>query len=317
MPQQYSVGATQISVSYLLKNPKALNKRFVNDINNRGYVSEAILQGGFPIVGGQIRYNRDDSLFPDTEGGRRNVEEVAEGARFPIIGPTEPSELVDTSKKHGLRMKVTWEMAERNELAQLDRSMRVLKNQMVDYVDGRFMAKVLADPLISAVGTQGNASARTRALGTAPYSTGPWVDTNLNVVKDLGRAKAEIVNLRLGLVPDTVLVNDNMALFFAAHSGLQDFFKNGGESAPVFQGQLPQKLMGMDIFHSPYVPSGEAWVLKRKAVGGYGNERPEQLRVLPFDEETETWEIKASRVMAFFIDIPQAMIRLTGVGTGL
>src|SRR5215217_1786651 len=98
MPQQYSVNQPQqVSVGYLLKNPKALQKRFVQDIAKRGYLSEAILTGGFPVVGGRIRYDRsedDSGLFPDNESGRRNFEPVAEGARFPIIGPKQPVEAV-------------------------------------------------------------------------------------------------------------------------------------------------------------------------------------------------------------------------------
>lgn len=307
MPQgQYTAGATTITVDYLLKNPQVLNRRFIQDLSQKGYITEALLQGGYPVVGGSIRYNRDESLFPDDESGRRTYEIVAEGARFPIIGPLEPTEQVEKSAKHGLRMFVTEEQRLRNQVPQVDKSLRYLKNELIDYVDNLFMQKFLTDPAIPTYSVTTDAAAH-------GFSNATWTSTANGLIKDIAILKSKLTGLRRGFRPDTLLVNDNKVPELLAHDKLFAAFANAGASSPIFTGQLPNQIMGLDVLYSPFVTSGTAIVMQRKMLGGYGDERPEQIRVLPFNEEREVYEIKASRMMLYFIDEPNAAVKLTGI----
>src|SRR5918993_5411739 len=161
MPQgQYSVKPAQLSVDYLLKRPAALQQRFTKDIAKMGFLAEAILQGGYNVQGGALVYNRTDPILPDeeTQGSgasavnRRSYEIVAEGSRFPIIGPLEPTEQTARALKHGLRMFITEEMRRRNQLPQVERRLRELKNELVQYVDAVFMNAFTTDSGIVANG---------------------------------------------------------------------------------------------------------------------------------------------------------------------
>lgn len=311
---QYSANATQITVDYLLKNPTVLARRFREDLSQKGYITEALLQGGYPVVGGSIRFNRDESLFPDDESGRRTYEIVAEGARFPIIGPLEPSEQVEKSAKHGLRMFVTDEQRLRNTVPQVDKDLRYLKNELIDYVDNLFMQKFLTDtgvPTYNVVTGAGSGGASGTITG---FSGAAWGMTGMGILQDLVKAKSLMTNLRRGFKPDTLVINDDKVANFMAHQELHKYFINAGAQAPIFTGQLPGQIAGLDILYSPYVPTGQAIVMQRKAIGGYGDERPETLNVLPFNEEREIWEIKASRMMVYFIDEPKAAVKLTNIG---
>jgi len=301
---QYTENSPQISVDYLLKNPRVLDRRFREDLGQNGYITEALLQGGYPVVGGAIRFNRDESQLPDSESGRRTYEIVAEGARFPIIGPLQPEEEVEKSAKHGLRMFVTEEQRIRNQVPQVDKDLRYLKNELIDYVDNLFMQKFLTDPGVP----------QFNVTSAAGFSGGAWTRTGLGVLNDLVVAKSKMTALRRGFRPDTILINDDKVPFFLAHEELHAQFQGSGASAPIFTGQLPNQLAGMDILYTPFVPSGQAIVMQRKALGGYGDERPEGIKVLPFNEEREIYEIKASRMMAYFIDEPNAAVKLNGIG---
>jgi len=319
------VNPNPVTVDYLLKNPQVLRRRFTQDLGQKGYISEAILQGGYTVEGGAIRYNRDESLFPDKEGGRRTYEIVAEGARFPLIGPQAPTEQVEKSAKHGLRMFVTWEQIKRNQVAQVEKDLRYLKNELIDYVDNLFMQKFLTDTTIPSINvTTGVVAQGASIVGAGPFSTGAtgvfsgavWGRSDLGAVRDIMKAKSMMTNLRRGFRPDTLLVNDNAVAYFGAHDQLWKLFAaDPGDSQPVFTGQMPGKLAGLDVLYTPFIPSGSAFVMQRKMLGGYGDERPESIQVLPFDEDREVQQIKASRVMAFFIDEPAAAIRLTGLGS--
>lgn len=300
---QYTANSPQITVDYLLKNPRVLDRRFREDLSQQGYLTEVLLQGGYPVVGGAIRFNRDESQLPDSESGRRTYEIVAEGARFPIIGPLQPQEEVERSAKHGLRMFVTEEQRLRNQVPQVDKDLRYLKNELIDYVDNLFMQKFLTDPAVPSFNVQTDAG----------FSGAVWGRTGLGILNDLVVAKAKMTSLRRGFRPDVVLVNDDKVPFFLAHEELHAQFQGAGASAPIFTGQLPGQLAGLNILYSPFVPSNQAIVMQSKALGGYGDERPEGIKVLPFNEEREIYEIKASRIMAYFIDEPNAAVKLNGI----
>ncbi len=305
-----------ITVDYLLKNPTVLNRRFRQDLGQKGYISEAILQGGYTVEGGAIRYNRDESQFPDKENSRRTYEIVAEGARFPMIGPLAPTESIVKSAKHGLRMFVTWEQQKRNQVAQVEKDLRYLKNELIDYVDNLFMQQFLSDTGIPSVNVQTGVASGGLSGTLTGFSGAAWSKANLSAMQDIFKAKSIVTNQRRGLRPDTLLVNDNALAFFGAHDQLWKLFAaDPGNSQPVFTGQMPGQLAGLDVLYTPYVPSGTAILLQRKQLGGYGDERPETIQVLPFDEEREVTEIKASRVMAYFIDEPWAAFKLTNLGT--
>ena len=307
---QYSVTPTQVTVDYLLKRPQVLQRRFSESINSQGFLAEALLQGGYNVEGGAIAYNRTENFLPDEEGGRRSYEIIAEGARFPIIGPLEITEEVTRAQKHGLRMFVTEEMVRRNQLPQLDRRLRELKNELIVYVDAQFMSKFVNDPGILANSTAAS-NGTWEAAAAYDASTPPRL--KYNVLRDIEIAKNKMFNLRKGLNPDTLLVHTDLRLELLTHPMVSAMLDKSESSQPFFTGQLPNKLAGLDVLYSPYVPKTKAYVLQRKSFGGYGDEVPTSLMGPTRDEETETFWFKGKRVMALFIDAPEAVQTITGV----
>lgn len=313
MPQgQYSNNPAKITVDYLLKNPQVLQRRFAEQINARGFISEALLQGGADVRGGAVAYNRTNPQMPDEEGGRRGYEIIAEGARFPIIGPLEPQEEVARSAKHGLRMFVTEEMKIRNQLPQFDRRLKELKNELIVYVDSVFMARFTSDPFITGnfMGVTGGAwSASNGYIGTSNQ-------LNMNIMRDIESAKNRMYAMRKGIQPDTLIVHDNVRLELLTHPVTSAMLDKGETSSPFFTGQLPNKLAGLDVLFTPFIDQDRAYVLQKKAIGGYGDERPTQLNGPAYDPETEIYWFKGSRMMIAYIDAPEACVEIRGVADG-
>lgn len=286
----YTQGSPSLMVSQYLRRPDLLYRR-MTDISEKGFIVDALLQGGYDVQGGVIPYTRSESIYLE-----RDPEVIPEGGPYPIAGDVAPPVLQEMAKKHGLKVFITEEMVRRNQFPQVEIKMRKLTNTIIRYVDGLFMTKLLADPDI-----------QSRAAAAA------WTASATTIVADIENAKADIRNQFEGYEPDTLIINPGRLPALTVNAEIrQAYVGSAALRNPIFTGQLPP-LFGLDLMYTPNIPAGTGLVMMRDMIGGRGDEVPMEVRSLPFDEHYDRFWLKGRRVMATFLQEPKAIVKITGL----
>lgn len=294
---QYSRGNQQITVEALLKRPDVLTRE-LTDISKKGFLVDALLQTGYNAQGGAIPYTRSASIYLD-----RNVRKMAEGTEYPIAGQTD-EQLEEKTQKYGLATFLTEEAVMRNQIGELDRSLRRLKNTLVRDIDTDFITKLIADSAILTATASNTAS-------------GGWVPATETVFDDLAEAIGKIAEVEEGYEPDTLVVTRNTYTKLLRNKEVRKAFEaNWNDAAPpIYTGQM-QRLMGLDIMvigAAAGVSNDIALVLQRKIIGGIADEIPLQVRQPKFDDSRDVWWVRGRRLSATFLQEPKAICKIGGV----
>lgn len=299
---QYSKGNQQITVEALLKRPDVLTRE-LTDIAKKGFLVDALLEGGYNAAGGAVPYTVSASIYLD-----RNVRKMAEGTEYPIAGQTDVQAEVKTTK-YGLATFITEEAVIRNQIGELNRSLRRLKNTMVRDIDTDFITKVLADTNIQT----STASNQTGSTGVAVG----WTPTSEVIFDDLAEAIGAIAGQEEGYEPDTLLVTRNTYTKLLRNKEVRKAFEGNwnDQAPPMYTGQM-QRLMGLDIMvigSASGVSNDVALVLQRKVIGGIADEIPLQIREPKFDDSRDVYWIRGRRLSATFLQEPKAIMKISGV----
>lgn len=290
----YSVGQPTITVPQFLKRQDLLMHR-MQDISEKGFLVDAILQPGYQATGGVVPYTRSESLYLD-----RDPEEIPEGGYYPVTGDTLPSQLEERAKKYGLKVFITEETVRRSLFPMLDRELLKLRNTMIKFIDTQFLARI---------------NAESSSVIPQRAATATWAYNVSTIFLDIENARSDIRNLYEGYEPDTLILHPSKVTALTANTTFAGSYTGSmAPSNPIFTGQLPNKLFGLDILYTPNMPATTiGFLLQRRAVGGIADEVPLQVKALPFNEDNDSYWIKARRQVATFLTDPKAMIKLTGI----
>lgn len=290
----YSTGQPTITVAQFLKRQDLMMHRML-DIAEKGFLVDAILQPGFNAEGGVVPYTRSESLYLD-----RDPEEIPEGGYYPVTGDTLPAQLEERAKKYGLKVYITEETVRRSVFPMVERELVKLRNTIIRFLDTTFLARI---------------NAETSAVIPQRAATGAWAYNTATIALDIENARADIRNLYEGYEPDTLILHPSKVTalvsnttFGAAYTG------DMARSNPIFTGQLPTKMFGLDILYTPNMPASNiAFLLQRGQIGGIADEVPLEIKSLPFNEDNDSYWLKGRRVSATFLTDPKAMVKLTGI----
>lgn len=287
----YTQGVPSLTVQQYLRRPDLLYRR-MTDIAEKGFIIDALLQGGYDVQGGVIPYTRSESLYLD-----RDPEEIPEGGPYPVTGDTTPGILQEIARKYGLKTFITEEMVRRNQFPVVEMKLTKLTNTIIRYIDGIFLTKLLADPDIN-----------TRA------AAGAWTAAGTTIVQDIENAKSDIRLQAEGYEPDTLIIHPSKIPALTVNEQIrQAYVGTAAIRNPIFTGQLPP-LFGLDLMYTPNLPNANtALLLQRNMIGGRGDEVPMEVKSLPFDEHYDRFWLKGRRVVATFLQEPKAIVKLTGI----
>lgn len=245
-PTAPALSGDVVTINRFLANPTLVARR-LRTIAEQRFISDVLLQGRFQVSGGAVLYETGESIYAD-----RAPSAVTPGAEYPLTPVSGGDASIAKTVKWGEDVPITDEAIKRQLMNPVDRAFLKLVNTMVKTVDSVSMSA------ISSAVTQSTDASASWATGTP------------NILRDIAKAKANIIALNEGFEPDTLVVDD---LTYANIISDEKFSlllpREGG--GPVYTGEFPV-VAGLRILPTPNGLSGTALVVDSKQLGGMADE---------------------------------------------
>lgn len=292
----------RITVSTLVKNPTLIQRRLLNILANE-FIIDSLLRRLPPTPSGAYVYEESTPLFADGEAAI--VEEFGE---IPVVTGKAGARKVAVTVKRALAFLISQEMINRNNMDQVNRQSKQIKNTMIRTWDTAFFRTLLNHPDVP-----------TLAASAA------WNGVGANIRLDLADGMSIIDSAAPDVEPDGFFgfQADTLVIGRTTRSDLitsDDFNKVYSDrlapEAPLYKGTLPGNFFGLTVMVSremDRLAPGRALLLERGTVGGIGDERALSATPLYEDRPRETWRSDLVRQSAVVIDQPKAAVWITGV----
>lgn len=243
-----SVSGDIQSIHRLMQSPPTIARRLRTILEQR-YVADALLTGRFEATGGGLFYESGEPI-----GSGENPRAIAPGGEYPLVSLGGGAMSGAKTVKWGQDTEVYDEAIARLKRNPVDRGLTKLANQNVSYVDSVAMSAIT-----SAVTATAN-------LGAALASA-----TAEQILTAFLTAKANIIALNEGYMPDTVVMDDLshaivMAKFIAA-----GYLPRESGDTPLLTGEFP-RLQGLTWLATPNGVANTALVVDTQQLGGMADE---------------------------------------------
>lgn len=297
-PAAPTLSGDVVTINRFLANPTLVARR-LRTIAEQRFISDVLLQGRFQVSGGAVLYETGETIYTD-----RPPSAVAPGSEYPQTPVSGGTASIAKTVKWGEDVPITDEAIKRQLMNPVDRAFLKLVNTMVKTVDSVAMSA------ISSAVTQNTAASASWATGSP------------NILRDVARAKANIIALNEGFEPDTLVVDD---LTYANIISDEKFSlllpREGG--GPVYTGVFPV-VAGLRILPTPNGLSGTALVVDSKQLGGMADENLGgpgyvsaggigiEAKTIRKDEN-DSWLARCRRVTVPIVLEPKAGWKITGV----
>jgi hypothetical protein len=291
------------TISRFLQSPQQILRR-LRSFTDLRFVADQVLTQRFRSQGGAVLYEQSEPFVSD-----RTVEAVGAGSTYPYANLPTGTAAIGAIQKWGQKTLLTDEEIARNFYAgaAVDRSLRKVVNSIIKQVDGVAMSAVF-----SAV------------TATQAVTSGTWiVPGTAAILRDILLAKAKIVALNLGYVPDTLLLNDGQYAYVMADPVITNALRRETTDNPVYAGAI-EVIAKLNILVSPAVTSGTAWIFDSKQLGGMADEvdgapgyaisdLATQIKSIRKDDQ-DAWDLQGRRKTVPVVQEPGAGCQITGVG---
>lgn len=312
-PAPPTISGDVISANRFLKDTPMV-ARAVRTIEQEQLVGDKLLTGQSYTESGAVSFEQDEAIYAD-----REPKAIAPGGEYPLTPvPTGPAQTTNTVK-WGQDSEVTDESLNRRRGNAVRDALVKLVNSSVLKIDG-----ITVSAINSAV-TQNTAAAAV------------WTSGTPNILRDLLKAHAQLLKLKIGLRPDTVFVDLDVFAAIASDEKLQLLLARempGLPNSPVQSGldsPYIKRIGGFNWVTSPVAPvSSSALLLDSSRLGEYVDEllpapgyvratgpggRPvgmTQVKTIR-DDDNDRWRIRARRITVPVILEPRAGWKITGV----
>jgi hypothetical protein len=300
-PAAATLSGDVLSINRYLNMPLIV-LRDLRTLLEQMFVSDKILTGQLYTESGSVLYETGETIFADKSA--TGVQPLSE---YPITPITLGDASMANTVKWGQDALVSDESISRSSYDVLRRGFQKLTNSHVQKIDS-----VALSAVASAVTQNTNAIASWAGTGTTPF-----------ILRDLMRAYANIVNLKMGYIPDTVLcglttfanvVSDTTLLNLLPREvpGVGSSGVEGGWKGPYMR-----QIGGFNFITSPNLPTtGVATLLDSSVLGAFvderlpapgyvGGENGLQVKTIRTDKE-DGWRIRARRITVPIIREPAA-----------
>lgn len=294
-----TISGDTVSISRFLQNPAALQRRLRNYRDLR-FVADQLLTQRFRSQGGAVLYEQSEPFVSD-----RAVESVAPGSVYPYANLPTGTAAIAAIQKWGQKVFLSDEEIARNvyQGASADRALRKVVNSVIKQVDG------IAMSAISSAVTQ-----------TSPAAAA-WNGGSAKFLQDILLAKAVVVGLNLGYVPDTLAVNDTQYAYLMSDQTITNALQRETSTNPVYTGTL-EKVAGLTIIVSPAIAANGATVLDSNQLGGMADEMDGapgyavsdlavQVKSIRQDG-LDGWDLQGRRKTVPVVQEPGAAVKITG-----
>jgi hypothetical protein len=307
-PAAPTLSGDLLTINRYLKQPLIVLRDLRNLIDQM-FISDKILTGQLYTDNGSVLYETGETIFAD-----RNPSGVKPLAEYPITPITLGDASTANTVKWGQDALIADEEISRANFDVLRRDFIKLGNSHVQKIDS------VALSAVSSAVTQNTACVNTwTGTGTAPV-----------ILRDLMRAFSSIINLKMGYMPDTVLLGLTTFANVVSDPSLLNLLPRevpGVGSAPLeggWNGPFMRRIGGFNFITSPNLPTtGVATLLDSKVLGAFVDERipapgyvggDNGLQVMTKRlDENDGWRIRARRITVPIVREPAAAWKITGV----
>lgn len=314
-PAAPTISGDVISANRFLKDTPMV-ARALRSIESEMLVSDKLLTGQSYTESGAVSYEQDESIYAE-----REPKAIAPGGEYPLTPvPTGAAQTTNTVK-WGQDSEVTDESLNRRRGNAVREALVKLVNSSVLKIDG------IALSAINSAVTQNTAASAS------------WTTGSPNILRDVLKAQAQLLKLKLGLKPDTVFVDLDVFAAVASDEKLMALFARefpGLPNSPVQAGLdslYVKRTGGLTWVTSPVAPiTGVATVLDSTRLGEFVDEllpapgyvRPTnssgravgmtQVKTIR-DDDNDRWRIRARRITVPVILEHKAAWKITGVAS--
>jgi hypothetical protein len=300
-PVQPTLSGDVLTISRFLNSPTLVARR-LRDLADQRFISDVLLTGRISTDSGSVLYETGESIYSD-----RAPKAVQPGSEYPLTPISTGTPSLAKTVKWGNDAEITDEAISRQMFSPVDKAFTKLVNQMVKTVDGVAMSAIT-----SAV-TQSTAALASWAVN----------DGSAKVLRDIARAKANIIALNQGYDPDTVVVDDVTFANIMSDPTFSLLLPRESTSSPVYSGMFPV-VAGMRILPTPNGISGVALVLDSKVLGAMVDENiggpgyvsaggvGVQAKTIR-EDKVDGWRLRSRRITVPIVQEPAAAWKITGV----
>lgn len=303
----YSQQGQRITVNSLIRDPLAIRARFLQ-LSQGQFIMEELLRRVPGTQSGVVQYEESAPLFADQDPSL-----VAEAGEIPIVTGSDGVPRAAFTQKYGAGIEITRETRDRNRMDKVNRRItqvrntfvRLFENKMMSAVDGVIAAAAGAQTVNVAATVSGDTDAR-----------GSIREASQIVREAVATTEAQQSPSYLGFEPDTIVMSTRTAEALVGNSNITSIYSSSPmvTRSPVYTGYLERQLLGLRVLTSRYLADNVAYVMERKTIGGYSDERPLNVSPLREDPDRELWRANAVRRTAIFVDQPKAAAKIVWTG---
>lgn len=286
-----------LSLSRFLANPANLQRR-LRSFRDLRFISDQVLTQRFRSSGGAVLYEQSEPFVTD-----RTPESVGAGSEYPYANMATGTAAIAAIQKWGQKVLMTDEQIARSAYpgSEIDRSLGKVVNSIISQVDSITMAAVY--------------SAVTQTIAV----TAAWDGATPLFLRDILRAKAVIVKLNLGYLPDSVALNDTQYAYLMSDDKVTNAWSRETSTNPVYTGEV-ERVAGLNIVLSPTVTN--PIVFDSKALGGMADEvdgapgyavsdLAVQVKAIRKDDQ-DAYDLQGRRKTVPVVQEPGSAIEITG-----
>lgn len=305
MPDSYppappSLAGDLLTIHRLLQSPTQVRRR-LRTLTDVRFVSDQILTQRFRTAGGAISYEVSESIF-----NTREIEAVAPGSEYPMDTPSHGTAALAAVSKWGQRVFLSDEKIKRSVYMgqEVDRALRKVVNTIVRKVDAVTLAAVAS------------------AVTATSAASAAWDADAATLLRDVELAKAVILDLDQGYVPDTILLSTTKYALLVSDDKIATLRRRETTDNPVYSGQI-ETLAGLVVVTTSAgnLPTDDVWILDSKQLGGMADEADvdpgytvAEMGVQVQNERIASrdgWDLWGRRLTVPVVQEPGAGIRIT------
>jgi hypothetical protein len=277
-----------LTVDVALNQPTLIRNRIAK-LADAQIILPKLYHAGGKVEGGGILY----SVIQASDMFTSDVEKRAPGGEYKVVEGVDPDPKIAKVDDWGGKFQILDEQRDRNNISYLDQQTTQLANTITRKLDVAAIAALEA-AIDSGNTVAGHTWNGLKFVGPLDAITA----SDVRPTADISAAQMAADLQELGVKHNLLIVHPNQghALRSAYAENLDDMLKSAG----------------LELFISPRMTAGTAYVCEKAAVGTVGFEKPLTVISWPEPSTRSTW-VQAYAVPAFAVDKPYALKKLTGL----
>lgn len=281
-----TLSGNELTVDTMLEQPTRITN-MIMDLSLQRFIIDRIFASAGGVTGGAVVY---DVVERNELYASRDIGRVSPGGEFPLITSERPAPAIAEVEKWGGKVFLTDEARERNKAALFTNKMRQLTNTIIRKLNQRAIFELEKSITASGQKTNGNNWSAVVVGGSSQTKQSLWP------AFDFAHATQLAEEDELGIVYDLWIIHPQEFTQLVSIYGM---------------GNLRDLLsaLGIDVYVSPRVTAGTAYVVAQNQVGEMRVEKP--LGTVTWrEEETERTWVQASVRPVMYVNNPFAVIKV-------